>query len=196
MIESPEPPGYLTDEELQARGFASLGTNVRISRRARVYRPERISLGNNVRVDDFVTLTPGPEGAIRIGNYVHIAAYSMVESPGTVTFEDFSGLAARVTIYGASDDYGGDNLTNPCVPFEERVIHTSDVRLGRHAVIGTGSVILPGSDIGDGCAVGSMALIKGVLPPFGIYIGIPAKRIKERSRKLLEREAALLERTT
>jgi len=180
--------GFLTTEELDALGLRSRGTNVRIGRLARLYRPERMAIGDDVRIDDFVTLTPGPDGFIRIGAYVHIAAYSMVESSRCVTFEDFSGLAARVTVYGASDDYGGEFLTNPCVPLEHRSIHQADVYLGKHAVVGTNSVILPGAQIGEGCAVGAMSLVKGVLEPFGVYVGVPVKRIKERSRELLERE--------
>ena len=180
---------WLSPEELDALGLQSRGKDLRIGRRARLYRPERMSFGDGVRLDDFVTLTAGPEGSIHVGSYVHIAAYSMVESPRRVTFEDFSGLAARVTLYGASDDYGGEFLTNPCVPLEHRLIDQADVYLGKHAVVGTNSVILPGAQIGEGCAVGAMSLVKGVLEPFGVYVGVPAKRIKERSRKLLEREA-------
>lgn len=180
---------YYTAEELQELGFRSLGKGVLLSREARVYRPESISLGDHTRIDDFVTLTAGPQGFIDIGSYVHIAAYSMIESSVGVVLGDFSGLAARVTVYGASDDYGGDHLTNPCVPLQHRSIHAAIVRLGKHAVVGTGSVLLPGAELGEGVAVGAMSLVNRHLEPFGVYVGIPARRIRERSRHMLRRES-------
>lgn len=104
----------------------------------------------------------------------------------------FSGLAARVTVYGSTDDYGGDFLTNPSVPYILRRVHKADVTFGRHSVVGAGSVILPGAEIGEGCAIGSMSLVKGTLEPFGVYAGVPATRIRDRSMKLLELEKTLL----
>ncbi len=47
---------YLTEKDLQDFGFKSLGQNVRISSDARIYGAENISIGNNVRIDDFVIL--------------------------------------------------------------------------------------------------------------------------------------------
>ena len=34
--------------------------------------------------------------------------------------------------------------------------------------------------------MGSMSLVNRSAEPWGIYVGIPARRVKERSRKLLE----------
>jgi|SRR5665647_192871 len=181
--------------ELLALGLHSIGKNVLISTRAQFYRPERIDVGSNSRIDDFVTLTAGPNGNIEIGEYVHIAAYCMIEAPDSVTFSDFSGLAARVTLYGGTDNYSGESLTNPCVPIKYRQIHQAAIFLGKHAVVGTNSVILPGAYLAEGCAVGAMSLVRGRMEPFTVYAGVPAKRLIVRSHKLLELEAALREST-
>jgi len=44
---------------------------------------------------------------------------------------------------------------------------------------------LPGTVIRQGGAIGAMSFIKHELQPFGIYVGIPAPYIKERSREML-----------
>ena len=44
----------------------------------------------------------------------------------------------------------------------------------------------------DGCAVGALSLVNNNCKEFGIYVGIPARRIRERSRNLLEHEKALI----
>ena len=63
---------FLTDAQLAAMGFASLGSNVLISDKASIYGANRIQIGNNVRIDDFCVLSAG-DGGIYIGNYIHIA---------------------------------------------------------------------------------------------------------------------------
>ena len=79
-------------------------------------------------------------------------------------------------------------MTSPMIPDEYKNLQKAPVYIGRHAIIGSGSVILPGSEIGEGCAVGSLSLIKNALDAWWIYAGIPAKKLKERSKGLLEKE--------
>lgn len=43
-------------------------------KKASIYSAQKISIGNNVRIDDFVILS----GRILIGNYVHIQEYLQV----------------------------------------------------------------------------------------------------------------------
>ena len=63
---------FYSDEELKQIGFKKYGTDVKISRKASIYRPEEIELGDHVRIDDFCFLL----GKIKIGSYVHIAPYT------------------------------------------------------------------------------------------------------------------------
>ena len=105
---------------------------------------------------------------------------------------DFSGLSQGVRIYSGTDDYSGQALTNPTVPHQYLNVHIAPVRLGRHVIIGSGSVILPGVTIGEGSAVGALSLVTKSLDDWGIYSGVPVKRLKSRSRKLLELENDLL----
>ncbi|MBT3210423.1 MAG: acyltransferase, partial [Planctomycetaceae bacterium] len=65
---------FYSMEELQTLGLASFGKDVKISRKASIYNPGQISIGNHVRIDDFCVLSAG-EGGIEIGDYVHIAVY-------------------------------------------------------------------------------------------------------------------------
>lgn len=78
---------YSTDE-LRKLGFYSVGSNVRISRKASFYGIERISIGSNVRIDDFCVLSAGL-GGITIGNYIHIAVYSSLIGAGKNNTERF-----------------------------------------------------------------------------------------------------------
>lgn len=184
---------FLTPEEIAEMGFKTVGHDVRISRKASFYHCENISIGSHVRIDDFCVMSACKTGFIEMGDYVHIAAHCLVEAPAGVSFRDFSGLAARCTIYGVSDDYLGDYLTNACVPEKYRKSYAVPVVLEKHAVIGTGTSILYGVTIGECSAVGSMSLVLRDVPPGQVHAGIPAKFVKDRSRKVLELERQLRE---
>ena len=54
------------------------------------------------------------------------------------------------------------------------------------AAVGDRILIRRGVELGEGCSVGSMSLVNRSAEPWGVYVGIPARRVKERSRKLLE----------
>lgn len=178
-------------EAIEALGFASVGENVQISERASFYGTNRISLGSNIRIDDFCVIAAGLKG-IFIGKYVHIAVGSTLIGAGRITISDFGGLSSRVSIYSSSDDYSGTSMTNPTVPSEYTGVTHADVFLGKHVIVGSGSVILPGVTLEDGVAVGALSLVHKNCEAFGIYAGNPARRIKGRKRDLLELEQRLM----
>ena len=79
-------------------------------------------------------------------------------------------------------------MTNPMIPIKYTNVVHADVFLGRHVIVGSGSVILPGVTLEEGVAVGALSLVNRNCEAFGIYAGNPARRIKERKRDLLELE--------
>ncbi|MCC2970839.1 DapH/DapD/GlmU-related protein [Massilia sp. IC2-476] len=180
---------FLTTEQLAAMGFKHLGKNVKISDKAVIYNPDRVELGDHARIDDFCVVS----GKVTIGRNVHIAVFCNVAGGSEgISFEDFSGLAYGCHVFSQSDDYTGATLTNPTVPAEYKKERKAAVRIGRHCIIGTNSLIFPGVHLAEGCSVGAMAMVTKSTEPWGVYSGIPAKRIKERKRDLLALEQAYL----
>lgn len=181
----------LSQDVVYSMGFASVGKNVQISDRASFYNTANISLGNNVRIDDFCVLSAGL-GGIAIGNHVHVAVFSLLIGAGNITLSDFCNLSSRVSIYSSNDDYTGRTMTNPTLPSQYTGVTHADVFLGKHVIVGCGSVILPGITLEDGVAIGALSLVTKDCGSFGIYAGNPARRIKERQQGLLELEKELL----
>jgi len=184
---------FLSRSELEDIGFAGLGVNVSVSRKASIYGASRITIGSNVRMDDFCVLSAGI-GGISIGNYVHIAVGATVIGAGKITLSDFSGLSSRVSIYSSNEDYSGAALTNPTIPDEFTNVTSKPVFLGKHVIIGSGSIVLPGATLEDGVAIGALSVVGRRCEAFGIYSGNPAKRIRDRKRDLLELEVELRKR--
>lgn len=182
---------FLSDRQLNDMGFASLGDNVLISDKASIYGASRIKVGNNVRIDDFCVLSAG-EGGIDIGNYIHIAVYSSLIGAGKIKISDYSNISSKVTIYSSNDDYSGEYMTNPMVPTTYTNVTHEDVILGKHVIIGSGSVVLPGVTLHEGVAIGALSMVTKNCEAFGVYTGTPAKIIKSRKRNLLNLEQELL----
>lgn len=180
---------FYNDEELKEIGFKSLGQNVLISKKTSIYGASNIEIGNNVRIDDFSILS----GHIKIGNFVHIAAgvYLFGGEPGII-FEDYTGISSRSAIYAVTDDYSGEYMSNPTVPDEYKKVFGGPVVLKKHVLVGSGCTILPNVTLGEGTSVGSMSLIHKNLDPYMMYVGIPAKPLKERKRRILELEKQLI----
>jgi dTDP-4-amino-4,6-dideoxy-D-glucose acyltransferase len=182
---------FLSRQALEAMGFAAVGRDVQVSERASFHGIPRISLGHHVRIDDFCVLSAGA-GGISIGSHVHVAVFSSFIGAGRIALGDFCNISSRVSIYSSSDDYSGATMTNPTVPAQYKNVEHADVTLGRHVIIGCGSVVLPGVELGDGVAVGALSLVKHDCAAYGIYAGNPARRIRERKRDLLALEQQFL----
>lgn len=175
--------GYLSQSEIDSIGFKSVGKNVLISSKACFYIPEKISLGNNVRIDDFCIII----GNVQLGDYIHIAAYTSIHaSYGSIVIGDYSTLSSRVTLYAVSDDYSGETMTSSIIDDEYKNLSIGHIEIGKFVIIGTGTIILEKSKIPDGVAIGAVSLVNKQLDSWTIYAGIPCKKIKDRSKKLLD----------
>jgi dTDP-4-amino-4,6-dideoxy-D-glucose acyltransferase len=181
---------FLTQKQIEQFGFLSYGENILISEKASIYGASKISIGSNVRIDDFCILSAGERG-IMLGSHIHIACYTSLIGKELISLGDFSNISSRVGVYSSSDDYSGAFMTNPTVPEEFTNVDHRSVSLERHCIIGSGSVILPGVCLGEGCAVGALSLVTQNCVPFGIYAGVPARLVRKRSQQLLECEKAL-----
>src|SRR5258706_11098049 len=162
----PESP-YYTEPELRALGLAACGERVRISRKASIYGACRIAMGGDVRIEDFCVLSAGG-GGIRMGWYIHIAVYCSLIGRGAIEIGDFSNFSSRISIYSSNDDYSGAAMTNPLVPEEFTGVQHAPVTIGRHVIVGSGAVILPGAVLEEGVAVGALSLVPALCEAFGV----------------------------
>jgi len=184
--------GYFNEEDLKNEGFKSLGENVRISRNCTIIGTHNISIGDNVRIDEYSSIIASETGYVRLGSFIHIAGYCLLSGGSGVVLEDFTGLSHGVHIYSRTDDYSGNHLTNPTVPKKYLCLSEGEVKLKRHVIVGSGSVILPKVTIGEGCSIGALSLVTKDIDEWGVYFGCPVKRLKNRSKRLLDLEKELI----
>lgn len=172
---------FYTEQELENKGFKSIGKGCKISRKASFYGCSNISIGDNVRIDDFCIIT----GNVTLGSNIHISAYVALYGAEGIIFEDYTGISARSTIYSAMDDFSGDYLIGPIHKDSATHVTGGKVIVKKYSQIGANVLIFPNLIIGEGCVVGACSMVRCNLLPWGIYYGIPAVRMKERKKSLL-----------
>lgn len=96
---------------------------------------------------------------LRLGNYVDIGCFCLIQAEAGVTIEDDVELGGHVCVYSVSTI---DGKRGPVV-------------LKKGCKIGAGSVILPGVTVGEGATVGALSLVDKDIPPGVVAYGIPAK---------------------
>lgn len=177
---------FLSEKELAELGLKKYGKNVLIGRHVVLYSPGTLEVGNNVRIDDFTIIS----GKVHMGNFIHVSQFCGIYGGDEGVFmDDFSTLAAKCSVYAVSDDYTGLSITNPMVPAKYKPTFISKaVHLGKYAILGCNSVVLPGVNIPEGAAVGSLSLVTRSLEPWSINTGIPAKKKSDRHKDILELE--------
>lgn len=166
----------------------SCGNNVIIGKTVRIRNPEKVSIGNNVIIDDFTYIS----GEVIIGDYVHIAAGCVLSaSSAKITMESLSGLSAGCKVYGGSSNYVNCGLDMPTIPTEHQfnVLH-EDVLIESFGLIGASSIILPGCKIPQGFAVAAAITVRKIirLNPWHLLLDAAGKQIPRRGKaELTER---------
>jgi acetyltransferase-like isoleucine patch superfamily enzyme len=168
---------FLDNFGLKRLGLKSYGKNVLISDKASFYGNSEISIGNNVRIDDFCILS----GNITLGNNIHIGAYSALYGKFGIVMEDFTGLSPRCTVFSATDDFSGDYLISPMNPKELCNVQGGKVIIESFAHICSHSVIMPGLRIREGVVIGAMSFVKIQPSNWEIWAGNPLRRIGRRN---------------
>lgn len=117
-----------------------------------------VEISPDVRMAEYVYVGNG----CAIGKNVSIGRYTM--------------LAPRVSIVGA--DHA---MTVPGTPmiFSGRPEQPPTV-IGDDAWIGVGAVVMQGRTVGRGAVIGANAVVTKDVPPYEIWVGIPARKVGER----------------
>ena len=138
----------------QYGGNISVGSNCIICRGAQlITHGDDIYIGNNSTVNSY-TIIYG-QGGVKIGNGVRIAAHC--------------------TIVPSNHIY-----TNPNEFIYKQGLSRQGIIIEDDVWIGSGVRVLDGVIIRKGCVIGANAVIILSTDEYGVYVGVPARKIKSR----------------
>lgn len=173
---------FYAEEELKEIGFNSVGKKVLISRKASIYAPQKIIIGDNVRVDDFCILS----GNIKLGSNIHISAYCALYGANGIEFEDYTGMSPKSMIFSAMDDFSGDYLIGPIHDQKFTNVTGGKVLIKKFSQLGANTIVFPNLIIGEGAVTGALTLVNKNLDPWTINIGVPSRVLKGRNKNCLK----------
>ena len=113
---------------------------------------------------------------IEIGNAV-IAVGCLLDGREKITIGDNVVLGSGIRLWTEEHD-----LNDPL--FRVTPDHSRPIVIEDYAWICSDSTILPGIHIGKGAVVAARACVTKDCEPYGVYGGVPAKKISERNRNL------------
>jgi galactoside O-acetyltransferase len=158
-----------------------IGKNVIIGKTVRVRYPELVEIGDNVIIDDFSYIST----ALKLNDYCHISSGAKIIGgrDSFVQFDSFSTLAPQVVLSAGSDDYES-GIATPMVGVKYKAnVMIGKILIGKHCIIGAGSVVLPNVTIKDGVSIGALSLVKSDLEAWKLYAGIPVRFLKNRNKE-------------
>jgi acetyltransferase-like isoleucine patch superfamily enzyme len=106
---------------------------------------------------------------VKIGDYVVISHANTILGEGGLEIGDFTHLGPKVTVV---TQYG-DGQSDPCV-VDPKVKYAA-IAIGKGCWIGAGSIIMPGTRIGDRTRVAPNSVVYGRWPGNQLIAGDPAR---------------------
>ncbi len=158
----------------QKLGFC--GKKVYFEKNVQLLRfPQNIIIKNDCHLKEGAKVCScNPEAKISIGEATSIGYDSIIFSSDSISIGDYCMIAPRV--YIVDSDHG----LSRSMTMKSQQNSTAPIVIGNDVWIATGSVILKGTNIPDGCVIAANSVVKGQLEPYTIYAGAPAKKIGER----------------
>lgn len=175
---------FLDSNEINKLGI-KCGIGCYLHKTALCYFPEKITLGDFVRIDAYSILSPG-DGFIKIGNYCHISSYVMLMATGGITLDDYACIGANGKLFSVSDSFAGEHLIGPMVPTTSRNVKCGPIVMQRYTCTAVNCTIMPNSTLSEGSMMHANSLLKGITEPYKILAGQPVKAVRDRSRIFLQ----------
>ena len=130
----------------------------------------KFSIGKYSVVEDYSCLN-NAVGDLSIGNYTRIGLGNTVIGPASIG--NYVNIGQHVTISGLNHNYTDINKR-----IDEQGVSTVPIRIEDNVWIGANAVILAGSVIGNHCVVAAGSIVSGIIPPYSVCAGAPARVIK------------------
>lgn len=162
------------------------GKNVRIFQLAKIINPHCAEIDDNTIIFDFVFIDANK--SFKIGKYSCITWQCVVEGASYVTIGDRCFLGPGTKILGSTYEFDG-YYTSQHLPGGASAIRYGAVTICDDAYLGANCTVMPGVTIGEGALVGANSFVNKDLEPWGIYVGNPARKIRDRIKPTDERRA-------
>lgn len=162
---------------LRLRGM-EMPLNSSLAVRTIITWPHKVKIGKNCNIEHNVYFkhdgpyTPGR--SIIIGDHVFIGSFCEFNIRKKITVGDNTLIASGCRFIDHDHGLDAARLIRIQEGLEQEIIIGEDVWIGANAVV------LKGVNIGDGAVVAAGSVVTKSIPPYEIWGGVPAKKIRNR----------------
>ena len=133
-----------------------------------------ITMGDHCEIG-IGTIVLSSGGDIKVGNHCRFNPYCVIYGHGGLTIGNYVRIAAHSVVVPFNHVFDRTD-----VPIHDQGHTQRGVRIDDDVWIGAGVKILDGVTIGRGCVVAAGAVVTRSLPPYSICAGVPARVIRHR----------------
>lgn len=188
---------------LIAQGYENLDLSCKISNKAEIVGASRISIGANTIIHDHAIIqctgwekSEAEHGSIKIGANCSIQPFAYIHSiGGKIILGNNCSVNPYTILYGGGGLIIGNNVRiaahTVIIPANHN-FQRSDLLIYQQGVsqlgiqieddvwIGSGVCVLDGVCIKRGCVIGAGSVVTHSTDLFGVYVGNPARKIRDR----------------
>jgi len=153
-----------------------LDSNLNIDKEVSIYASKNsvIKIGKNFKIGKGAQLYSKDNSKIIIGDNVLIGLNCDIGGSGEIEIQDNVIMASGINIVSSNHAY-----TDPNLPIREQGGTWAKVTIQKDSWIGRNAIILSGVNIGKHCVVGAGSVVTKSIPDYSVVGGNPAKIIKK-----------------
>jgi acetyltransferase-like isoleucine patch superfamily enzyme len=138
--------------------------------------PDRMIVGDDVGFFPNTYISLGSAGGVlEVGHHSHFAAHCALYAAGGLRFGAYCNIAAGCVLTTVAHQH---NITDR--PMALTGARAAPITLGEDIWLGANVTIVPGVSVADGCVIGAGAVVTKDTQPMGVYMGVPARRVRDR----------------
>src|SRR5215472_3719658 len=174
--------GTITAKTAAGRKFAAFGEHSMIAfPTGTIYGERWIEVGDETMVAEQVSMCAGmgpghdlgPDPVLRIGDRCVIGRGSHIVAHYSIDIGDDVYTGPYVYITDQNHSYA-----DPDLPIGRQWPVNAAVRIGSGTWLGTGVIVLPGSEIGRNVVVAAGSVVRGVIGDHCVVAGVPARVVR------------------
>lgn len=192
----------LNNQNGQLTGLEYMGDNLRKTLKycgegtvfyplCKMIRPQNAEIDDYTRILDYTFIDAGK--SLKVGKHSMITWQVIMEGGANTKIGDrvFIGPGTKIltSTYALHGYYSAEFVPDEC-----HKIEYGDITIENDAYIGANCTVMPGVHIAEGAVAGAGCLVNKDLEPWGIYVGVPCKKIGQRKKPTEEMTKQLMEK--
>lgn len=161
----------------EGKGVIEVGAGTVIGSHVTMRTSNLIKIGLNNEIMQHTSIEPREAqecGILRTGNFVTIHTYNFLDTTGNITIGDETHTGPFCMLYTHNH-----NFARPGSIWEQG-IRVNNIQLGSGIWMGSKTMIMPGSVVGDGSVIAAYSLVTREFENDQLLLGVPAKARKKR----------------